>query len=128
MDELDPTHQNLSPQLHRGNAEKRVNAKGSIPNFVNPKAKNIYGWLKFVIGKGVGFNWVEWDRVRDFTALEPITIKTLKKFMGLLTKKVEEIVANMLPDKFGIMVDWWSEGREHFFVIFATYPENKKCR
>ena len=72
-----------------------------------------------MIGKGVGFNWCECDWVRGFTAVEPITTKILKKYMGLLTKEIERMITNMLPDKFGIMVDGWSEGHKDFFTIFA---------
>ena len=48
--------------------------------------------------------------------------------MGLLTKEIESKIIEILPNKCCIMVDGWSEGSEHFFAIFACFPENGKCR
>ena len=48
--------------------------------------------------------------------------------MDALTKEVKHIISNILPDKFGLMIDGWSEGKQHFFATFACFPENEKRR
>jgi hypothetical protein len=77
---------------------------------VDSKSKNIWGWLKFIVGKGVVFNWCENKIVRDFSKLKPISVETLQKYMGLLTEKLENKIREMLPEHFGIIIDGWSEG------------------
>jgi hypothetical protein len=95
--------------------------------FVDSKSKNIWGCLKFIIGKGVAFNWCEDKIVRDFSKLKPISVETLQKYMDLLTEEIENKIREMLPEKFGVIID----GSEHFFAIFACFPdqamENREC-
>ena len=40
--------------------------------------------------------------------------------MGLLTEEIENKIREMLPEKFGVIIDGWSEGSEHFKT---TSPE-----
>ena len=103
-------------------------SKGSLTNFINPQSKSIYGWIKLIVGKGLPFSCCEDEDFRDFSRFEGLSIKTLMKYMGLLTKEIENIIIGMLPDKIGIMLDGWSEGSEHFFAVFACFPEKGKRR
>ena len=42
--------------------------------------------------------------------------------MGLATEKE---VAKALPAKFGIIIDGWSEGNQHYFGVYAAYDSDK---
>ena len=90
--------------------------------------KNIWGWIKFIVGKGVAFNWCEDEVVQDFSKLQPISVDTLQKYMGLLTEEIEKEIQEILPEQFGLLLDGWTEGREHFVAIFACFPQEMKCR
>jgi hypothetical protein len=96
-------------------------SKAPLFSLVDSKSSNLWGWLKFIVGKGVPFNWCEDEVVRDFSKLKPISVETLQKYMELLTKEIETEIEKILPDRFGLIVDEWSEGSEHFFAIFARY-------
>ncbi|GMF24094.1 unnamed protein product [Phytophthora lilii] len=41
--------------------------------------------------------------------------------MDGLTKAVEEHVGNEMPDKFGLMLDGWTHGSEHYLAVFGCY-------
>jgi hypothetical protein len=81
----------------------------------------IWGWLKFVIGQGLPLNWCENESVREFSKLKSISVETLMKYMALLTEQVELEVARLLPNNFGITLDGWSEGSQHFFCFICMY-------
>ena len=38
----------------------------------------------------------------------------MKKYMNLLTKKVEVEIANIVPEDFAIFFDGWSNGSTHY--------------
>ena len=59
--------------------------------------------------------------IRSVVSLKPISSKKLKDSIHILTKKVEPIIAKMLPDKFGLIFDGWSAGGTNFVAIFATF-------
>jgi hypothetical protein len=39
----------------------------------------------------------------------------------MLAKKVEQKIRDIIPEKFGIIFDGWTDNREHFTAIFATW-------
>lgn len=43
--------------------------------------------------------------------------------MDALTKEVERIISNILPDKFGLMIDGWPKGKKQFLETFACFPD-----
>ena len=55
------------------------------------------------------------------------------KYIEKLTVLVEETVAQELPEKFGLIIDVWTDSgtSTHYFAIFACYPDKdpskRKC-
>ncbi len=43
------------------------------------------------------------------------------KYIEKLTKKVEQKIRRLLPDKFALLFDSWTKGGTHCLGIFATY-------
>lgn len=80
-------------ELHPDYIEQMVLVKSSsnssMVRFVDSKSKNIWGWLKFIVGKGVAFNWCEDPVMRDFSNLKLVSVETLQKYMELLANKIE---------------------------------------
>ena len=74
----------------------KSSSQRSLIQFVDTKSKNIWGWIKFIVGKGVAFNWCEDEVVRDFSKLQPISVDTLQKYMGLLTEEIEKEILRHL--------------------------------
>jgi hypothetical protein len=46
--------------------------------------------------------------------------------MDQLCRKIESDMRALLPMKFGIIFDGWSEGNGHYVALFACYDENGK--
>ena len=73
------------------------------------------------------FSSVEDPLTRKYVKLDPISVTTLMKYLRRVTLKVEEVIRNSLPSKFGLILDGWSEGSRHYIAIFACYDHNGKA-
>ena len=71
--------------------------------------KAVYGWLEWIIVGGNEFSMVENELDKKYSKLSAITRPTFMKYMNLLTKEVEAKVREDLPQKFGIMIDGWTD-------------------
>ena len=59
--------------------------------------------------------------------VKPNLFENLTEVYGSTYEGDWKQMIEILPDKFGIMIDGWSEGSEYFFAIFTCFPENGKC-
>jgi hypothetical protein len=92
------------------------------PNvFVNKKANTIFAWLEWIVMENLPFSFIERDLTRKNTKLDALCVDSLSKYMRLLNDQVEEKIAKSLPEKFGIIIDGWSEGSTHYIALFAEY-------
>ncbi|GMF59797.1 unnamed protein product [Phytophthora fragariaefolia] len=80
-------------------------AGGTLIAFVHKKSQTVYSWIDWVISCNLPFSFPEDETVVKYASISSISTETLVKCMGLLTKAVEEIVAAILPEKFGIVFD-----------------------
>lgn len=120
------SYQNLMQHILKDHKDylEIMKTQRTILSFVDSKSQNVWTWLKFIILKGLPFVWCDDKDVRDFSKAKSITVKTFKKYMCSLTKIVEMEISKLLPEKFGLMIDGWSDGPRHFFAIFAcTYKQ-----
>ena len=69
------------------------------------------------------FSFCEKALVKKYSKLEPISRRTLIRYIQKLTEKTEEKIANMLPDKFAIVFDAWTHNTDHFLALFAAFPD-----
>ena len=78
--------------------------------------------------KGLPFNFVEKERTRENTKLDPISTKSLVKHIENPTQLVEKEVAKELPDTFGLIIDGWIDGSTstHYFAIFGCYQDKNE--
>lgn len=52
-----------------------------------------------------------------------MTRKTFKTRMDKCVKLLEEDITRILPSKFGLMFDGWSEDGVHYIALFAVGPD-----
>ncbi len=50
------------------------------------------------------------------------------KYLYLVTKEVENVVAQDLPYSFGIIIDGWSEGAMHYIAVFACFDDTNGAK
>ena len=79
------------------------------------KANNVFGWLESITVTLKPFAFRERLFSAKYSNLNPMSTKTLNKYMHMVTKKVEEEIAHCLPEKFCILLDGWTH-------------KNKKCQ
>ena len=84
----------------------------------------MFSWIEWVTCGLKPFSFVENSLTQKYSKLENISIKTMKKYMNLLTKKVEVEIANIAPENFAIIFDRWSNGSTHDVALSVSYPNN----
>ncbi len=89
--------------------------------FYSQKVVNIQRWLEYVIHGLLPFSVAENVQYRKHVKNQPISVKSFRKYMDLLTSKVEAKFSALLPNKFGIVFDGLSQGDTHYIAVFATY-------
>jgi len=82
---------------------------GSMLSFVtrkvSAKAQNIHDWSESIIMDDLPFSFVENKYARKNTKLDPICRNTLMKYLDLLSIRVQETIAGIIPPKFGLIFD-----------------------
>ncbi len=90
------------------------------------KAMQVFGWIYLVVGGLLLFSVVENVTYRRHIRYDPITRKTLAKYLEKLTSRVEQRISEKLPSKFAIVFDGWSTGDAHYVACFASFESNSK--
>ncbi len=84
--------------------------------------KTLNSWMSLVVKALLPFNTTNNPEFRSSSRYGHIDVKTFSKYMDLLTAKVEEKVAAILPNKLAINFDGWSAGVTHYVAVDCTYP------
>ena len=107
---------------------KALEGNSLITQFVNKKASTVFGWVELVVVCNLPFTFVENPLIRKYNKLDSIARNTLMKYLKLLTIEVEKKVSKELPEKFGIVIDGWSERIRHFIAVFASYAQGENAK
>lgn len=89
-------------------------------------AQKVVSWINLVVKKNLPMSSCE-DPVFNEN-FKGISIQTLRKYLFKLVDKIKEGIATELPDKFGIIMDGWSNSQQHYVAIFANYMLNGETR
>ena len=92
--------------------------------FYPKKSVQVNGWLEFVVEGLQPFQIVENKSITRHVRYAPITVKTLKKYMEKLSQRVENKISNMLPDKFVVVFDCWTNGDTHYLAMYGSFPNS----
>ncbi|ETL33178.1 hypothetical protein L916_14313 [Phytophthora nicotianae] len=110
------THVRAShPRFESEMRDASAAATGTLVPWVSQKASNRYAWFKWVVEGNLPLTFCE------NTNLAPVSVGTLISNMEDVTKAVERAIGEEMPDEFGIMLDDWSHGTEHFLAVYACY-------
>ncbi|ETI49231.1 hypothetical protein F443_06831 [Phytophthora nicotianae P1569] len=109
------------PRFQLEMEDASIAATGSLLPWVRQKASNRYAWLEWVISGNLPLSFVEMESTRRYTKLPPVCRNTLWDNMENVAKAVEKKIGDKMPDKFGLLLDWWSHGTEHYLGVFACY-------
>jgi len=53
---------------------------------------------------------------------------TLIKYLTLTTKRVEQLISEDLPNKFGILYDDWTTSGVHYVAVYGVYSKGMESR
>ncbi len=112
-------HLNLK---HSGYDDEKVSEQSLL---ISHDAENTWSWIEWIVEENRELNFCEKPRVLKYTRnnLKPISQKTLKSRMEKIVKIMEKDLEKLLPNKFAISIDGWSEHGVHYLAIFAVGPE-----
>ncbi|OWZ09520.1 hypothetical protein PHMEG_00017770 [Phytophthora megakarya] len=105
------------PRFEMEMGDDSVDATGSLLPWVRQKASNRYAWLEWVVNGNLPDSFVE----MEYTKLPPVCRNTLRANMEAVTKAVEKRIGEEMPNKFGLLLDGWSHGTDHYLGVFACY-------
>lgn len=101
---------------------------GAMDVFVrksSDKAKNIFGWMEWIVMENLALQSCENKTFRKFSNLSIMSARTLKKYMAMMMRRTFRLIKNKAPTTFGLIIDGWSVGSNHFFGIFITWSDEK---
>lgn len=105
-----------------------VAVNGAMDLFVrrsNEKAKNIFGWMDWIVQENLPLSTCENKNFRKRSNLGIMTAKTLKKYMKMVKRLVFRKIKNKAPITYGLIIDGWSIESVHYFAIFITWTNEK---
>ena len=88
---------------------------------VSAKAVRIHSWLETIIMTYQRFSFCENNYLRRHMKESGIFKKTLKKYMQLITDRVEKIISKMLSGKLALVVERWTCSTTHYVRVFAKF-------
>ena len=104
--------------------KEKTKAMFTVPAKVN----NMTNWIELMVMKNLPLALVDDDMFRKASCYTPVSSNSLKKYMELLCREMEEELRNILPKMFGIIFDGWSEGNDHFIALFACYHQKGETK
>ncbi|ETK94928.1 hypothetical protein L915_02106, partial [Phytophthora nicotianae] len=69
--------------------------------FVTDYACTVYNWMNWVVGRNVLIEEVDNEVTRAMSRWNPVSSKTLKKYMALVEREVEAAIAEEMPESIG---------------------------
>jgi hAT family C-terminal dimerisation region len=102
-----------------------VSGQTTLDYMFDTRSTNVFKWLEWIIMDEHELGFCEKDLTRGNANLEPISVKTLKKYLFKLVNAVEKRVsANAMAHatSYALVFDGWSEASKHFIGMYIVYP------
>ena len=87
----------------------------------NKKGINVHSWMELIVMGHHPYSFCENEYVKKYINLAPISVDTLTTYIDKTVYRVEQKIANILPEKFIIISDGWSINSTHYVRIFAHF-------
>jgi hypothetical protein len=120
LKEKHPDWEQVYAEFKKSNPGKKKAAPGQI-FFVNPKVIQLHSWLTWIVNRNLPLSVVETKEFRDYSCLDSIGVDTLTKYLRLVDMEIEKNLKDELPQRFGLLIDGWTEGTTHYYGLFAAY-------
>ena len=94
--------------------------------FFTNKTVQLHGIIDFVVAGLFPFSIVSNSKVIRHLKYDRIDVKTLKKYLKLVTEIVERKIAKSLPNQIAVAFDGWPAGSDHYVSVFAIYDSESQ--
>ncbi|KAG6970744.1 hypothetical protein JG687_00002463 [Phytophthora cactorum] len=98
-----------------------VAATGTLVPWVTQKATNRFGWMRCIVMCNLPFSFCESETKYKFTNLSPISVDTLYGDIEKVVKATQKSIGEEIPNEFGLILDGWTHGSEHYLAVFACF-------
>ncbi|KAI2512776.1 hypothetical protein MHU86_1564 [Fragilaria crotonensis] len=101
-----------------GTPSSSVSGQTTLDYMFDTASTNVFKWLEWIIMDEHELAFCEKDLTRGNSKLDPISVKTLKKYLFKVVKAVEKKVSAkaMFATCFALVFDGWSEASRHFIA------------
>ncbi|KAG2962611.1 hypothetical protein PC119_g25751 [Phytophthora cactorum] len=97
-------------------------ATGTLVSWVSQKASNRYAWLRWIVMSNRPIPSASpSSHASTYTNLPAVAVDTLRVNMESVARAVEKVIGTEMPKKFGLILDGWSYGTEHFLAVYGCY-------
>ena len=111
------------PEHVRLGADVVANRATSMDMLVSRPARNMHGWIHWIVSSLLPFYFCANEATRLYTSLTPVDRGTCVRYMGALVKLVEPKISRIIGNLFGLVIDGWTCGSTHYLAVYATYPD-----
>ncbi|KUF91796.1 hypothetical protein AM588_10007221 [Phytophthora nicotianae] len=94
---------------------------GTLVGFIDDKTHKVFSWIDMVLLCNLPFSFCETSAASNYVMIGGLSTDSLVKYMRLLVREVETVIAGILPKLFGIIFDGWTFWSEHYVAVFASF-------
>jgi hypothetical protein len=97
------------------------NDQSKLEHYFCTKTKTVFGWLELITSLNLPIDFITKKVARKYIRLNKISRNSFMKYAQKVTELTERKIAAILPKKFGIVFDGWTENGKHFVALFARF-------
>lgn len=111
-----PDHAEVFAESHRPGSATLVHH-----GFIDERTMEIYKWIEWVVMRNHALAEVDDPLTRSMSRLQPVSSKTLLRYMTHVAANIGFKLDGMMGDSFGLMFDGWTCGTMHYVAIYAVF-------
>ncbi|RLN32399.1 hypothetical protein BBJ28_00018242 [Nothophytophthora sp. Chile5] len=96
--------------------------------FVDQRTMEVYKWMEWIIARNLPICEVDDPLTRSLASVDPVSSKTLLRYMRHVAARVGEKISAAMGDSFGLMFDGWSCGTLHFVAIYGIFERDGRLQ
>lgn len=120
----------IGPNYEQIFREQKTRCNGTLDSFsfVNNRDSHVFDLLEWVIMRNQPLTEIDDPITQRHFNKQRISSKSLRKYILNLTHVTEEKVVAEIPNRFGLMLDGWTECRTHYIAIIVIYKTSDIVR
>ncbi|OWZ06923.1 hypothetical protein PHMEG_00020755 [Phytophthora megakarya] len=90
---------------------------------VEQATTDMFRWIEWIVMDCLPLTFCERELVRRNSKLPRVCVKTLKLYLYGMVSVVKDHIIEVLPRRYGIVLDGWTSGGRHYIAIFAVFND-----